>query len=449
MHLNYDDLQYQGISDLKHTFDNISIDTYYDAELFAGALERTYERYRINGDRNKELSLTDYLKTVRPNVVELITKKKANERKAQLDLSIVFLNYLTNETAEKYVYSDNVKIRPTDDSNEITTELYNSLLHRYQETLENKMEGSSFVYDYVNFLDIKFNQTDLIRGGTYIESPKWISNTKATINPKNDKDGDNYCFLYAITVALNHAEIGSHPERISKLVPFISKYNWNSTNFPSQRKDWERFEKDNEDIALNILSEPYEEETIELQYKSKYNRTRKNQVVLLMITDNIKWHYLPLKSTQTDDSFMRPTQNISRLFNKITSTNTTNDYYCLNCFHSCRTENTLKKHELVCENHDFCEIVMPEDKDKVLKYIQGSKSLKMSYSIYVYIECLLVKQDTCSNNRNKFYSKNISTHVPCGYTICVNSEHDDSHYTYHRVTDCMEELSRGLLESGK
>ena len=25
MHLNYDDLQYQGISDLKHTFDNISI----------------------------------------------------------------------------------------------------------------------------------------------------------------------------------------------------------------------------------------------------------------------------------------------------------------------------------------------------------------------------------------------------------------------------------------
>ena len=166
-------------------------------------------------------------------------------------MSIVFLNYLTNETAEKYVYSDNVIIRPTDDSNEITTELYNSLLHRYQETLENKMEGSSFVYDYVNFLDIKFNQTDLIRGGTYIESPKWISNTKATINPKNDKDGDNYCFLYAITVALHHAEIGSHPERISKLVPFISKYNWNNTNFPSQRKDWERFEKDNR-VAIQI-----------------------------------------------------------------------------------------------------------------------------------------------------------------------------------------------------
>ena len=44
------------------------------------------------------------------------------------------------------------------------------------------MEGSNFAYAYINFLDIKFNTIDLIRGGTYITSPKWISNKKATIN---------------------------------------------------------------------------------------------------------------------------------------------------------------------------------------------------------------------------------------------------------------------------
>ena len=57
-------------------------------------------------------------------------------------------------------------------------------MRRYQETLENKMEGSSFVYDYVNFLDIKFNQVDLIRRRTYIKEDQWITNKKATINPK-------------------------------------------------------------------------------------------------------------------------------------------------------------------------------------------------------------------------------------------------------------------------
>ena len=64
--------------------------------------------------------------------------------------------------------SDNITIRPTDDANNIITELYNSLLHRYQETLDNKMDGSNFAYAYINFLDIKFNTIDLIRGGTYI-----------------------------------------------------------------------------------------------------------------------------------------------------------------------------------------------------------------------------------------------------------------------------------------
>ena len=223
--------------------------------------------YRINGDKGKELSLINYLNTVRSNVNDLITKKKVNERKVQLAISIIFLNYITNDTAEKSVLRDNIVIRPTDDSNEVTTELYNSLLHRYQETLENKMEDSSFVFDYINFLNIKFNEVDLIRGASYIKEDKWISNKKATIDPKNDKGEDNYCFMYAVTVALNHNEIGAPPERINKILPYIQKYNWNRINFPSQRKDSERLEKDNTDIALSILSVPHNKKTIKLRYK--------------------------------------------------------------------------------------------------------------------------------------------------------------------------------------
>ena len=203
------------------------------------------------------------------------------------------------------------------------------------------MERSSLIYDYVNFLYIKFNQVDLIRGGTYIQEDKWIRNKKATIHPKIDSDEDVYCFAYAIAIALNHHEIGSHPERIGKLAPHISKYNWSNINFPLPRKDWERFAKNNEDIALNIWSVPHNQKTIELQYKSKHNRTRNYQVVLLMITDGTKWHYLALKSILTTEHYMNPTQSISWLFNKITSTNTTNDYYFLNYFHSYRIEYRL------------------------------------------------------------------------------------------------------------
>ena len=119
----------------KNTLDIINIDSYDEPELIASAFDKHYKRYRINGDKNKELSLNPYLDTVRQNVVKLITKKNIGERKVQLVLSVLFINYLNNEKAEKHTYSDNVIIKTTDDSNIITTSLYNSLIKKYQETL--------------------------------------------------------------------------------------------------------------------------------------------------------------------------------------------------------------------------------------------------------------------------------------------------------------------------
>ena len=59
--------------------------------------------------------------------------------------------------------------------------------------------------------------------------------------------------------------------------------------------------------------------TVNLAYKSKYNRKQENQVVLLMITNSEqsdkahKWHYIALKSVHTDDRFNRPIRSLSRL----------------------------------------------------------------------------------------------------------------------------------------
>ena len=84
---------------------------------------------------------------------------------------------------------------------------------------------------------------------------------------------------------MNYKQIGHHPERISKVRPFIDKYDWNEINFPSQGKDWKKFDSNNKSIALNVLYLPHNTEKIRHAYKSKYNLTRENQVILLMITD--------------------------------------------------------------------------------------------------------------------------------------------------------------------
>ena len=189
------------------------------------------------------------------------------------------------------------------------------------------------------------------RGGSYIDSPKWLKNKKATINPKNE---DDKCFHYALTVALNHEQIKNNPERISKIKPFIDQYNWKEIDFPSTGKDWKKFESNNKSIALKILYVPHNTEKIRHAYKSKYNLTLEDQVILLIITDGEKWHYLDVKS-------------LSALFRKITGNNN-GDFYCLNCFQSYTTKNKLKKHKNVCENHDYCYVEMPEEDSKILKY---------------------------------------------------------------------------------
>ena len=119
---------------------------------------------------------------------------------------------------------------------------------------------------------------------------------------------------------------------MSKLKPFTDNYNWNDVEFPSHSKYWKKFEQNNKTIGLNILFAPYNTKQIKPAYISKYNHKRENQVNLLMITDGDKnWHYLAVKS-------------ISKLLNGITS-NHNGDFYCLNCFHSYRTKNKLKKYE--------------------------------------------------------------------------------------------------------
>ena len=125
------------------------------------------------------------------------------------------------------------------------------------------MNRSDFVFESVDLLYYSLHKISLNRGGSYIDSPDWIKNKKATINPKNK---DNECFKYAITAALNHNEINSHPEKISNLKPFIDNYNWKDIDFPSDKEDYKKFERDNKTIALNILFAPYNTKKIRPAY---------------------------------------------------------------------------------------------------------------------------------------------------------------------------------------
>ena len=128
----------------------------------------------------------------------------------------------SDETRTMHTKSNNIEIMMGNETDEIIEELFKSLLQRYQEGLEESMKGSEFVFDSDDLLNYKIQKISLNRGGSYRDSPKWLKNKKATINPKNN---DDKCFQYALTVALKYQKILKSPQRISKIEPFIDLYN--------------------------------------------------------------------------------------------------------------------------------------------------------------------------------------------------------------------------------
>ena len=104
--------------------------------------------------------------------------------------------------------------------------------------------------DCVKLLYYKCYRVNLKRGGSYIDSLGWIKKKKATTNPKKQ---DGRCCQYAATVALKYGEIKRNPERVSKIKPFINKYNQDEIKYPSKIDVRKTFEKNNSTVFLNFL----------------------------------------------------------------------------------------------------------------------------------------------------------------------------------------------------
>ena len=85
-------------------------------------------------------------------------------------------------------------------------------------------------------------------------------------------------------LSLYHEQIGRSYCRISNIKPFINNFNCENINFPPQEQDYKTFEMNNKSIALNVLQA--NEQKISQYYKSEFNKTRKRQVILLILTDD-------------------------------------------------------------------------------------------------------------------------------------------------------------------
>ena len=115
-----------------------------------------------------------------------------------------------------------------------------------------------------------------------------------------------------------------------------------------------------------------------------------------MIPNEEERHYIAIKS-------------LTALLRRITPKRH-GDFYFLNCLHSFATENKTESHKKVCENKDFCNVVMSSEDNKILELNQYQKLDKAPFTIYADLKCLIEEIDRYKNNPEKHLQ--VGEHIP-------------------------------------
>ena len=112
-------------------------------------------QHESKSNRNKTLSVEEYLDKFRPYLKDIDNLKKPDRWKVQLAIAINFIS--SKDNVEEYVMDskiDNIEIMVNDRADGVIKGFFGSLRNRYQNNLES-MEDSEFAFNYVHLLYYK------------------------------------------------------------------------------------------------------------------------------------------------------------------------------------------------------------------------------------------------------------------------------------------------------
>ena len=106
-----DDLDYYGIRDIENLFDEASEEDYYKPILVKSSFKGNYKYYESRGDKEKRLSVRQYLNKITSHLYDLINDHRIARRAWKIQISM-HVNFISSKDIEEtrtiYVWSDNV-----------------------------------------------------------------------------------------------------------------------------------------------------------------------------------------------------------------------------------------------------------------------------------------------------------------------------------------------------
>ena len=91
--------------------------------------------YTCRGDKERNMYITNYLEEIKPYLIALIYKNKISNQKIQLDIAINLIHLTKSDRITFYVKSRNIECFPSDNSEGILNQLFDSLLKYFNDKL--------------------------------------------------------------------------------------------------------------------------------------------------------------------------------------------------------------------------------------------------------------------------------------------------------------------------
>ena len=360
---------------------------------------RSYTNQYVMTNTNLGLGPEKFLKHAKPPIINIFNSNRNIK-------TILYLHVLMSqgERIQEFAFhSKGLKlILEGTDENEIYDEMVEEILEEID--MARDAESSGWRFEKVIKLVLHTTRWEPVNAGSYIELPQELKNRKAIINMKNQ---DDKCFMWCVLRALNPKD--NHPERIDNdLKNKVDTLNMEGIQYPVSLRGIDRFEHLNPEISITVLGYNKEEKVYPLKV-SKYTGCV-HDIVLLLIKDGEKSHYCLVK-------------NISALLSSQINNNDHKRYFCLNCFNSFKSPDSLDKHKEYCYNNECVKISMPPP-NTFLRFKNFRYSEKAPFAIYADFESLIKPLDNCDPDPNRSYTKKYQKHEPisfCYYIECFNN----------------------------
>eukprot|EP00732_Lithocolla_globosa_P000148 Lithocolla_globosa_v1_NODE_30_length_9033_cov_22.154583.p2 type:complete len:393 gc:universal NODE_30_length_9033_cov_22.154583:8390-7212(-) len=323
------------------------------------------------------------------------------------------------------IYTNNESINNGEDINETVEKMIIKMIQTV-ENIDDKFEGSGWIWLYALNVGIAYSEYDPLKGWSWIPLPKIIDDKRACSNPKGQ---GNECLMMALMSALHPVDRNNHPERPGHYTKHYNKYNWKKMSFPAEIKDIKQFERNN-NITVHVFCVSDSTIKADNDYKKLKELGLNDEAEIFLKNMKASFYCLhksKFKSDKVVDLLLVPGKNeknksvkhyvcinnLSRLLSSQVSKDYHKKYWCRSCLHHFTDEDKLILHEKFCNDLPAQKTIMPcKGEDDIMEFKNVKNRLMIPFTIHMDLESNLKKtKKEVPENDDQSYSIQTEKHI--------------------------------------